>query len=822
MKKIAQILFLTPLLAEPDPIMLEEVTVYAEAEIEEEELNTKSTGSRKLDREQIETLGDASGDPNELLEILPNTQFDNRRYRLNADSAGDLSPADVSISGGRPTENNFILDGISANNQLDTVSQRSFDNTVGSTQSLYLDADLLKTFEAYDSNVPAEYGQFLGGVVKAETRDPEDEFKFSFSTQYSTSDWVQYLIAPEDISDPLPGTTEFTRIQNRVSFDIPLTDRISALLAYTRAEAQVTRGALSSAYFSGARPRDTIKENTMLKFRFEQDETSTWTLQSFLTPYENQYFRTNVARQFGGGSSTKLRWEKDLNNSSLDFNLAYNTTENSREEDPNHFIYSNTASIDWIADTRNSGSFGGFGNLDVTQENIQLDAKQRFEFENANFSYGLQAAQVSATRSRPQTNFGYRGAVETFGRPISGGDPTDGTIIQNEQFLTERNDYRAFTADAEIMQLRIFADYNHTFDPFDWLTIVPSLGLRYEYDDFLENHNIAPRTSLRFDHPSGVSITGGFNRYYGKNQLAYALREQNPDSYVYRRNFNFDGNEFVLDDFELFSQRRFTSFAGSDLNTPHSDELSLALTLPVSLVDYDFGTFRIKGIQRDNKDSFARSEPIPTTDTNELGEEFTFDRYELTNRGSSKYRSLSLEWSKQWNNHRFSASTTLSENNIAPGTDTIFSNTQLELENEQVFYNGGLIDYRDLDVQRSNFNVPLYISFGWTSTWLDDRLRIGMRGRFRDAYTTINDTGDTVDASGNPGGGFELYEDLELKSQFIVDSTISYTWETETFGDIALDLKIDNLFNSRPNVPVSRLNPYQAGRAFSVAAKFTF
>ena len=276
--------------------------------------------------------------------------------------------------------------------------------------------------------------------------------------------------------------------------------------------------------------------------------------------------------------------------------------------------------------------------------------------------------------------------------------------------------------------------------------------------------------------------------------------------------------QFILRDFELIKQRRFTTFANGDLNTPYSDEVSLALTLPMS----ELGEFRVKAIQRDNRDGLARSEPILDSAINELGQESEFDRYELTNRGASEFRSISLEWSKQCKNHRFTASTSFSENIIAPGTDNFFSNTNIELEDERVFYNGDLMDYSDLEVQRSNFNVPFFVAFGWVSTWLDDRLTLGFRGRFRDSYETVNFTGDTVDENGNPGGGFDLYEDIMLKTQFIIDSSINYRWETERFGDISLDLRIDNLFSRIPNVPVSIANPYQLGRMYSLGAKIQF
>lgn len=801
--------------ADDDIPTLEMVTV---TDKDQPTLDPEKTGSRTFSEEDIKALSGAVADPNELLEILPNTQFDNTRGRLNAETAGDLSPTRVSIAGGRFYENNFFVDGVSTNSQLDVISQRSFDNPTGSTQSVFLDADLLKSFEVIDSNVSARYGDFLGGVVRAETRDPLDVFSFSISSQYSSSDWTTYLIKDEDRSDPLPGETEFTRIQNRISIDIPLRDDLTFLFAFTRAEADVTRGALSSAYFAGERTRTTIKDNYLIKLLYRPTDDSTLSLQSIITPYEDQYYRTNLSRQFGGGSSTKLGYQQAFDRSDLDISLAYTTTENSREEDPNHFIFANTTSVDWVPDNRNSASFGGFGDLDVSQETLQLDATHTISFDNSRLQYGLQASRVSAQRVRPQTNFGYRGAVETFGFPIVSSTPNDGTIIQNEQFLTERNDYRAFSAEAEILQLGLFSEYSHDIIINDWLTIVPSFGLRYQFDDFLDNHNIAPRTNVRFELPSDVSVTLGYNRYFGKNQLAYALREQNPDSFIYRRDFEFDGEQFVLGDFELDQQRRFTAFRSGELDTPYSDEVSAALSFPL----FDLGNFRIKALSRDNKRGLARSEAIETTEINELGQPFTFDRFELTNRGQSEYQSLSLEWEKTWRNHTFTASTTFSETSLTPGTDNFFSATDIELESERVFYRGQLVSFSELDVQRSNFNTPFYIAFGWVSRWLDDRLVVGFRGRFRDSYETITDSGDTVDENGAPGGGFELYEDVQLSTQFIIDSTISYAFQTERFGDAVIDLKVGNIFNSSPNVPVSKRSPYQEGRSFAVGMKFTF
>ncbi len=802
--------------AAPEALPAADETVIVEAS--RYRLDPAATGSRVFEQEDIRALAGGSGDPNELLEIAPNVQFDLERGRLNADTAGDLTPTKVSIAGGRFYENNFMVDGVSTNSQLDVISQRSFIDAEGSTQSVFVDSELLSEFEVIDSNVSAEYGQFLGGVVRATTRDPKDGFGFSLNGSYTSSSWANFLIRDEDRSDPLPDPTTFERQRYGMSIDLPLRDDLKSLFAWSRSEAIVTRGALSSAYFEDARPRTTVRDNYMAKLIYTPRPDITLRLSTMQTPYEDEYWRTNISTQFGGGSTSKLSFEKRFDKSVLESNLSYTTTESSREEDPTHFIYLRTPSIDWVSPNEDSASAGGFGNIDVSQQEFQLDIKHRITRQHDRFNYGMQLNRLTAERSRPETNFSYRRGQAANGRTIVAADLDDGSIIQNEQFLTERNDYLAFQSEADILMLSAYGEYSRDFSPQTWLTLTPRIGLRYDYDDFLTNHNISPRLSGNVLFPLGINLNLGVNRYYARNQLAYKLREQNPDNFVYRRRGQLINNQWVVGDWALFRRSTSSANANGELKTPYSDELSAALTLPV----WELGEFRIKAVTRDNKDGLARSEPIPTTGIDQNGNPYNYNTFTLTNRGASEYKSISLEYEKNWRNFLFTASTTFSETKQAPGTDNYFSNTDLELESEQVYYNGALINYSALDVQRTNFATPFYISFGVISRWFDDRLVTGLRGRFRGAYDSIESADKTVDENGNPGGGFELYEDVSLRAQFLLDASISYSIPIKDFGELELELKIDNLLDSFPNVPVTFTQPYQAGRSFWLGATYRF
>ncbi len=188
----------------------------------------------------------------------------------------------------------------------------------------------------------------------------------------------------------------------------------------------------------------------------------------------------------------------------------------------------------------------------------------------------------------------------------------------------------------------MFADYSHEFALTDWLTLRPSLGVRASYDDFLGNINFAPRTSLTLKFPWDISVNAGFNRYYAKNQLTYALREQKPPNIFYTREaVDFIDGNIVLSDWQNPTINQESLYEMPDnLDTPYSDEISLGLSFPL----WELGQIRLKAIQRDNKNSFSAGEPIADSFTLDDGTVIDFNRRQLSNNGFSDYRSLSLEW----------------------------------------------------------------------------------------------------------------------------------------------------------------------------------
>lgn len=64
-------------------------------------------------------------------------------------------------------------------------------------------------------------------------------------------------------------------------------------------------------------------------------------------------------------------------------------------------------------------------------------------------------------------------------------------------------------------------------DRISWRNVSLMPGVRYDYDNYLSNHNISPRFMTEWDIFADQTsmITAGYNRYYGGNILDMGLRD---------------------------------------------------------------------------------------------------------------------------------------------------------------------------------------------------------------------------------------------------------------------------------------------------------
>ncbi len=156
------------------------------------------TGLMVLDRQMLASMPAGNGDLTSALKIHPNVQFDNAQ--LSSKTPGEIGPANISINGAHFYQNAFVVDGIGFNNDIDPAHDNTalLDSAPGRSQGLALDIDLLDNIQVYDSNVPASFGGFTGGVVEANTRAPSRAFSGKISLQTSRDSWTRYHIDKRD------------------------------------------------------------------------------------------------------------------------------------------------------------------------------------------------------------------------------------------------------------------------------------------------------------------------------------------------------------------------------------------------------------------------------------------------------------------------------------------------------------------------------------------------------------------------------------------------------------------------------------------------
>lgn len=824
------------------------ITVVASRELVD--FDPVDSGRTTFSESAISILQPGFGDPNLLFETLPNVQYDGNRDRLTNNTVQDLSPAQFSIAGGRVYENQFVIDGVGTNSVMDSVSDNfnNFNEVVGHSQTVYLDPSILREAAIYDSNVPAEFGGFTGGVVSYRVRDPQPGFGFSAAYSHTSSAWTQYLVAEENITDPMPRRPEFEQTRLNVRADVPVSGRVGTLFAFTRSKASVRKPPDQSLFGEDIRGSNSTLDNYLARVRWDVSDETRINVQTLWTPYEREFLRFDTDTFKGGGTTTFVELDQIFLQSELTVKLAHTTNDNSRTSAPAFFIFQNTESIDWVPDGRRSGQLGGFGDLDVSQRDVSLNATQHFLFDAFDLRVGLQASRIRAHRSRPENNFTFRNGVllgdrvaddgtELRVRLAEGVDLEDPSIIPDEQILTQRIDYLAHEATVHLNTLGLWTEYARDFFLFDRLDIRARWGLRHDYDEFLGNHNFAPRLSTVFGLPWDANLTIGINRYYSRNMVAYKLRESYPDEFVYdripeiTRDFTEDFTGIIetrvySDEWRLRQHNRSPRFSQSDLNTPYSDEFSAAVTFP-----FLRGQGRVRVMRRENRDEFVRSEGIRDTFITEDGLERSFIQYFVTNRGFTNYESLSLEWQGNWQGFTFDINATFSKTQNG-GADSFFSvvGDGDDTADELIFYNGEVIRFGELSFIRDNFATPAIVNTNITRGFFENRFVANLNLRYRAAFDSIEASlipnvdrsaliNETVVVDGET---FDVYQDVRNPAILRANVNLSWNFLRTRHGNWHADLRVRNVTNSIPRTTATSANPYQRGRSFWLEVKYRF
>jgi hypothetical protein len=774
-----------------------------------------NSGETTFSAESIRDRAPGSGDGNQLLKLAPTVQFSTSEGEATREGVQDIRPAQISIAGASPLDNQFILDGVSVGSRLFQPGAVQGIDTVasGSVQGIWVDSSLIGRITLLDSNVSAEYGGFLGGVVDVETRAPAMTFGVSAYYGLTNTSMASYRM-PDAVRTALngdyPEKPDYEKSRYGFSVDLPVSERLRLLAAYSYSDSEVTYYR-PATYVEPTFGQSSTAENFLLKAEYDLAGGLVLDGQINWSPYES----TNAAaasidslmHQKGGGLTTKARLRGRTGEAKWSVQLSYVDADSGREAPGvNYSLPSAGLGIDWC--TATNCTMGSFGNIDQNQKDMGLKATWGQPVWNGQFNAGLDFADTNVRKVRPEENYAFQTAV--LSPTTQCADPAEATAltcVPGSYAISRKQVYRAYHTELDLQTYGLWTEYL-----FDLAGFEVRAGLRYDYETYLKNHNLAPRLSIAHDLPwSGMSVSVGANRYYRQSFLGYAIRENSLQTLQYVRSAV---NGVWGDTWTLNSDTTLTRYSQYDLDTPFSDELTAAIQ-----GDLLGGRFRVKGILRDGKDQFSVTE-VRETYVNELGQTRTRLVGMPNNDGHSNYRGLSLEWNRDFGRHNLALSSNFSR---SQSTNIDFFDGSDDLEGAAlVYYEGRVVSLFEAlaDNQREDFASPVTLNADWGSSWFEGRVLTNLNARFRDEFTRVEDTGAIIAVD---GGVYQVFAPVTHDASIDANLSLQAEIARTQFGTATLDLRVNNLFDTiRNNNSTATTQPYQLGRNLWITLKYKY
>ncbi|MDO5531793.1 TonB-dependent receptor plug domain-containing protein [Sutterella sp.] len=782
----------------------------------------ESTGRTVLTEAELRVLPTANTSVTDALRGESFVQFD---YNSRSGALGaEITPAQISIRGGRNWENSFLINGLSNNN---STSPSGWDSTlqyssspVGDAQSIMLSTDLLDSVVVLSENIPAEYGDFAGGVIDSRIRDAQtDRWHVKTWIRHTRDSWAhQYWIpGSEEEANDQPTATDglqksFKKYWGGVTFDGPLFDgRLGALVSYQKTYASTpVWGSERTNYENHSSKR----EMDSFLLRLNTPDTEDFYVAGTLvySPYEAELYaplvRDGEWKQKGGGWAFTLntRLTADLGTWTNDF--GWNRSEVSIDASSNvmYTWLTNPELTNWPGwSTGETAHEGLQGDREITQDSFNL--KSVYDFNPVDLGGSLHHFRGGFEGLYKRAKYDFEGFT-MFASPLaySGvtGSYADG-IIEGEQFARSVTIRDPFQRTADYFTLALFAEDTVTFDR---MTFRP--GVRVSYDDMTGNVNVAPRFLANVDilNDRRFNLSGGFNRYYSGAILSHALQQSAPRTTITRQ---------VDEDGYVHETRRTTGtstyYDTRSLETPYSDEFTLGFSANV----FD-SVVRLQGVKRE-----YRKQLKLTTVTS--SDEYA---YTATNAGSTDYWSITLSLEKafdlgRFGRHRAELGITRSDltTNGATWGDSYDENFSSSYSQDWVYLDDVLTAKSDIPM--GNYNSDWVVTYTHEASFWENRLNATLWLRWESAADRLYQNGY---ARGSDG--LRIYRFYTARSKQLFNADLAVNWDFLKAGDATLTLNFEvlNMFDRRNLVNTSTTSSasgtYMMGRQFFLGLTCTY
>lgn len=771
---------------------LPEITVIDSPEI-------TTPGTSVLDRQTLESLPQGDGAITDLLKVLPGIQFS--EVDNSSLTGGEILPAEISISGGRVYDNNFMIDGISNNSLLDPTSNNptSIITVPGHSQSLFLDTALIDSISVYRSNISARYNGFTGGVVDVETRDPKNSFGGQFSLRSTRSEWTSFHVERSEREDFLSSEEadrqpEFRKYAGQVSFDVPISETLSVLTAYSQ-----TYSSIPLHNFGDEKKQYRKLENFFAKVLYQPTDLTSFRLTYLSSPYEGEYFRDNWKESDftveGGGWSLIANLEHQFSFVHVEWLIGWQESENNRVAPQDYFAYRSTPSVDWGGKYSKKGGYG-----DISKEQTQLTLAMHAKFDPFHTGWfkhqwisGISFEKTEGREKRIEDSTQYSVWLESLDVNCSS-DSVD--CIDGEQFCWFKTFYPKYDSNAEISSVDVYLEDSITLNWFTW-----RVGLNLMYNDLMKNMDYAFRNTVSFDpYMNGSTIlSAGANRYYGKSLLSHALAEDRKPYLVYKRSKTLSAG--IVDDWEESPRSSFPVTRLSELNTPYVDEWSVSFEQ-----DFYGGRLSLCYIDRNGEDGLTVRDLAKDDEGYKVSE--------WTNLGNSRHQELTASWERRWENHYLLVDGTWQDSQIS--NEDYAENMELDDFDDRVWFNGHEVNL--VDLPRSDYNREWSANLIYSAT-LPYGFTFTNITRYRCGYEAIGKTDQDKHVLPD-GEKLAVYDNISYPSATTFDWKIEWEYAVTTTQSMTISADIYNVFNRKIYTGVE--GEYQMGRQLWVGLDYRF